>query len=129
MRETAYLADKVYAIIQKEDVFPKRSRWIFAKKIAELMDEILVAMEEANKPEVATEGLRIRRFEQQQIALGKLSALDRTLTQAMRSIPINPNRLEDIGHQINECERLVHAWINSDKQRYGAVPGSDKYRG
>ena len=125
MRETAYLADRVFEIIQKETAFPKRSRWLFAKQIADLMNEILITMEEANKPEAQTEALRIRRYELQQIVLGKLSALDRIFTQAMRSIPIDPDKLDAVGGHINECERLIKAWIKSDEKRYGAVKRSE----
>lgn len=56
MRETAYLADRVYAILQREDIFPKRSRWLFGQQIASLMADVQISIEEANKPEVQNDG-------------------------------------------------------------------------
>ena len=121
MRETAYLADRLYAVLAKEDIFPKRSRWLFAGKLADLMADIQIAIEEANRPEVQTVHLRIRRYELQQIALGKLSALSRLLSQAQRSLHINPDRLEQVAGSINTLEKYIYAWINSDRKRYGPV--------
>ena len=134
MLKAAELGDELFRKLCKEDIFPRRSRWIMAGKIADLMNDYETAIDEANVPKVKTPALRDRRFEQQQIALGKLDALDKRITQAKRVFDANPNRLEYISKLIIENKRLLQAWINSDEKRYGPpgvcaggldIPGSE----
>ena len=92
---------------------------MIAGKIADIANDYETAIDEANKPLVVTPYLRQRRFEQQQIALGKLEALDKKLNQAQRVLHIDPNKLEYIAQLIIDCTKLMQAWIRADEKRYG----------
>ena len=129
LRESAYLCDKVLRKLMNEKVFPKRSRWLISGKIADLTNEYMAAVIEANDPKVQTTELRDRRYTLQQIAIGKLSALDVLLNQAKRSLGLPADELEDIAGQINNCRKLLSSWVASDLKRYGPPSGAVKYQG
>ena len=123
MKASMDMTDAILKKLQNEKFFPRRFRWLIAGKIADLANDYMTAIIEANDPKVQTQGLRDRRFELQQIALGKLSALDVKLAQAVRVMELNPNELEYIAGLVNRCRELMQAWVNSDKKRYGSPSG------
>ncbi|MBR3278700.1 MAG: hypothetical protein IKG01_07400 [Lachnospiraceae bacterium] len=128
LRESAYLVERILRKLCQEKVFPKRSRWVIAQKIADTANEYLTAVIEANDPKVQTEELRERRFTLQQIALGKLSALDVLINMAIRVLSLKPENFKDIADRIITCEKLLKAWIASDEKRYGPPSGAERYR-
>lgn len=128
LRESEYLTDRILRKVCQEKVFPKRSRWVIAEKIADTAVDYLTAVIEANDPKVQTQELRDRRYTLQQIALGKLSALDVLLNTAIRVLSLQPENFKDIASRIITCERLLKAWIASDEKRYGPPSEAEKYR-
>lgn len=123
MKASMDMTDAILKKVQNEKYFPRRSRWVITGKIADLANDYMTSINEANDPKVQTQGLRDRRFELQQIAFGKLSALDVKLSQAVRVLNLNPDELEYITGLVNRCKTLLQAWVNSDIKRYGSPSG------
>ena len=129
LRESANLTDEIFKKLTQESIFPRRSRWVMAHKIADLANDYMDAVVEANDPKVQTKALRDRRYTLQQIAIGKLSALDVKLSQAVRVFNLNPDEFEVISGKINECSKLLASWVESDVKRYGPPSEAELYRG
>ena len=98
-------------------------------KIADMTNDFMTSVIEANDPKVQTVELRDRRYTLQQIALGKLSAVDVLLNAAIRRFNLPADEFEFIAEKINNCEKLIKAWVNSDEKRYGPPSEAIKYRG
>ena len=118
-RYAGELAKKVLDKLCKEKVFPKRSRWIIAKKIADLTVDFHSSVHKANAIKVVTQVERDERHKAQTLALANLSALDAELNLAMDVLNINPDDLGDIAELEKTCERVIQGWINSEIKRYG----------
>ena len=95
-RYAGELATKLIQKLCSEKVFPRRSRWLIAKKIADLTVEFHSAVHYANGIKVATQGERDERHKAQTLALAKLYAVDAELTVAMDVLHINP---DDLGEE------------------------------
>ena len=118
-RYAGELAKKVLDKLCKEKVFPKRSRWIIAKKIADLTVDFHSSVHKANGIKVVTQGERDERHKAQTLALANLSALDAELNLAMDVLNINPDDLGDIAELEKTCERVIQGWINAEIKRDG----------
>ncbi len=118
-RYAGELAKKVLDKLCKEKVFPKRSRWIIAKKIADLTVVFHSSVHKANGIKAVTQGERDERHKAQTLALANLSALDAELNLAMDVLNINPDDLGDIAELEKTCERVIQGWINAEIKRYG----------
>ena len=118
-RYAGELAKKVLDKLCKEKVFPKRSRWIIAKKIADLTVDFHSSVHKANAIKVVTQVERDERHKAQTLALANLSALDAELNLAMDVLSINPDDLGDIAELEKTCERVIQGWINAEIKRYG----------
>lgn len=118
-RYAGELAKKVLDKLCKEKVFPKRSRWIIAKKIADLTVDFHSSVHKANAIKVVTQVERDERHKAQTLALANLSALDAELNLAMDVLNINPDDLGDIAELEKTCERVIQGWINAEIKRYG----------
>lgn len=129
LREASYLSDAIFQKLMNEKIFPKRSRWLMSGKIADMTNDFMTSVIEANDPKVQTVELRDRRYTLQQIALGKLSAVDVLLNAAIRRFNLPADEFEFIAEKINNCEKLIKAWVNSDEKRYGPPSEAIKYRG
>ena len=125
LRETYRLRGAVFNKIKQEKLFPKKSRWAYAEKIFHQVLDYQTAVIEANDPKVQTIELRNRRYTLQQIALGKLSALDVMINSARDDLGLPAGEFDDIEDRIEECQRLLNAWVKSDEQRYGPPPDKD----
>lgn len=66
-----------------------------------------------------TQTERDKRHYWQTMALSNLMALDARVNQAGRILCINPNTMEYYAGLVNECRRMLLAWMNSDVKRYG----------
>ena len=118
-RYAGELATKLLNKLCNEKVFPRRSRWLIAKKIADLTVEFHSAVHYANGIKVATQGERDERHKAQTLALAKLYAVDAELTVARDVLHINPDDLGDIAELEKTCERVIQGWINAEIKRYG----------
>ena len=118
-RYAGELATKLLNKLCSEKVFPRRSRWLIAKKIADLTVEFHSAVHYANGIKVATQGERDERHKAQTLALAKLYAVDAELTVAMDVLSIDPDDLGEIAELEKTCERVIQGWINAEIKRYG----------
>lgn len=107
----------------KEDVFPKRSRWLFAGKIADLANDYHSAIHKANEIRVVTQRERDLRHYYQTAAMSYLMALDSKVNLAQQALDIDPEKLHYYATLTNECRSLLIAWMNSDNKRYGPPTG------
>ena len=122
LRKSNEFTDHLFRKLCNEQVFPKRSRWLFSGKIADLANDYMTCINLANEIRVVTPKEREARHYYQTLALARLQALDAKINQAGRVLEINPNTMEFYAGMVNECKRLIMAWINSDNKRYG-LPG------
>ena len=129
LRESRRLRKAVSNKIRQEKLFPKRSNWQYSKPIWYATLKYYSAVIDANEPKVQTRELRNRRYTLQQIALAKLSVLDALLTAAKEDYDLPADEFESIAGIINECNRLLIAWIKSDEKRYGPPDEAELYRG
>lgn len=119
IRKTLEFTDHLYRKLCNESVFPKRSRWLFGGKIADLCGEFSEAVFTANEIKVCTQKERDERHYQLTMAIAKLLALDAKVTQAGRVLDIPPNTLELYAGYVNECRNLLQAWMRADDRKYG----------
>lgn len=119
LRKSNEFTDHLFRKLCNEQVFPKRSRWLFSGKIADLANDYMTCINVANEIRVVTRKEREARHYYQTLALARLQALDAKINQAGRVLEINPDTMEFYAGLANECKRLLMAWINSDNKRYG----------
>ena len=106
-----------------EEMFPRRSRWLFSGKIADLVNEFHSCVFLANEMKVETERDRDERCFQLNRAMSYLMAIDARMNLAMRVLYISPELLEHYAELVNTCRDKLLAWKNSDKKRYGSPSG------
>ena len=119
IRMTLEFTEHLYRKLCKEDVFPKRSRWLFSGKIADLANDFETEVFVANEIKPTTQRERDARHYHLTMAIAKLMALDAKVTQAGRVLSISPDTLELYAGYVNSCRNLIVAWMNSDEKRYG----------
>lgn len=121
-KESVEIAKKTLDVISKEDVFPKRSRWIMAYKIADHINDFYRYAMVANEIEVRSHEEFVDRHKYQTLAIAFLKAADDVITLAMDVMTVNANKLEFWAGQYNETLKQLQGWRNKDEKRY-----SEKY--
>lgn len=129
LRAANDLCDYTLRLLCKEDLFPKRSRWLMSGKIADMISDFHSAVFLANEINVVSPQDRDERHHQLTMAIAYLMAIDSKMNLAMRVLEIEPNRLEHYAHLANECRSKLLAWKNSDKKRYGSPTGLKNIEG
>lgn len=120
LRKTDELVDWLLRKLCNDKIFPKRSRWLIAGKIADLTNDFSINVFRANEIKVVTAQERDMRHYYQTMAVADLMALDVKVNQAQRILDISPEALHHYAELANDCRTLLLAWINSDNKRYGA---------
>ena len=123
LRKSNEFTDHLFRKLCNEQVFPKRSRWLFSGKIADLANDYMTCINLANEIRVVTPKEREARHYYLTMALARLQALDAKINQAGRVLEINPDTMEFYAGLANECKRLLYSWMNSDNKKYGPLPG------
>ena len=108
------LYDETLRIICKEDLFPKKSRWLFAEKIANTANDFTGMISYANSIEADTPKLALERHEAQRLAWALLAKLNTLMENAQRHYRFNPNRIGHWCHIFNRERGLLSRWINND---------------
>ena len=116
---TLEFTEHLYRKLCNENVFPKRSRWLFSGKIADLANDFETEVFVANEIKPTTQRELDARHYHLTMAIAKLMALDAKITQAGRVLSISPDTLELYAGYVNSCRNLITAWMNSDEKRYG----------
>jgi len=129
LRAANEFSEYVLRLLCKEDLFPKRSRWLMSGKLADMVNDFHTAIFRANEINVVTPQERDERHYQITMALAHLMAIDAKMNLAMRVLDIEPNLLEHYAHLANECRSRIMTWKNSDKKRYGSPDGLSNIEG
>lgn len=116
------LYDETLRLLCKEDLFPKRSRWLMAKDIAEMAGRFLDMGRYANGIKADTPELARKRHNAQREAVALLYALDGKMEAAKRHYQIDADRLKNWAHLYNHDMKLFKAWIDRDDERNSVFP-------
>lgn len=120
INKTEELVDHLTHKLCKEDIFPKRSRWVVAGKIADLMNDFETCVHLANEIKVKSQQERDDRHRYLTLAIAHLMALDAKVNRAQRSLDIPVDKLHHYATLANDCRTLLMAWLASDERRYGS---------
>lgn len=123
-KATDEIAKRTLDVLSKEDVFPKRSRWLMAYKIADLINDFHGAVMTANEIEVRSHAEFVERHKHQTLAIAFLKAADARMTLAMDVMTVNADKLEFWAGQYNDTLRQLQGWRNKDEKRYAEKYGS-----
>lgn len=118
-RKTLEFTEHLYKKLCSEKAFPKRSRWLFSGKIADLANDFETEVFLANETKITTRRERDERHYHLTMAVAKLLALDAKITQACRILEIKPETMELYANYVLELQNLLNAWLNADEKRYG----------
>lgn len=111
LRETA-------AVLTREKVFPKRSRWLFGVEIMGIANRYHTMIAYANGIHVKNHGLFAERYAAQTLAIAWLYALNVKMTAAQLCCSAPLDALETWSDTWAEADRLTKAWRSADERRY-----------
>lgn len=107
----------------REDVFPKRSRWVITGKLADLLNEAADALFEAYDYTVVTQEERDHLHYLQSTARAKLMTLDTRMNQAQRVLDLNPEHFGHYARLHNDVVDFLDAWMVAVQQQFGPPTG------
>jgi hypothetical protein len=113
------LVDETLRLLCKEELFPKKSRWLMAQEIAKTANRFLNWVVYANGIVVDTPELASERHNAQRRAVAWCKALNSGMEGARRHYKFSADYLKNWAHIYNHEKKLLTAWISSDKKRYG----------
>lgn len=118
------LLKETMAIMNREHVFPKRSRWQMAEPIAQIVNNYHTMIAYANGIKVLNHMLFAERFTAQTLALAWLYALNVKMTAAQIVLDAKIDAFTNWATLFNEAERVTKAWRTADRKRYEEQFGS-----
>lgn len=111
--------------INREGIFPKRSRWMMAEKIADLVNNFYDAVNIANETNVTTASEAEFRMLHITEAIAYLNALDSKMNFAVDVFDINPDLLDFWASLMNQEKKLLSGWKSSEKRKYSHLLSID----
>lgn len=118
------LYDETLRLLCKEELFPKKSRWLMAQEIAKTANRFLDMVNYANGIIVDTPELAKERHNAQRRAVALCKTLNSGMERARRHYKFSADYLKNWAHIYNHEKKLLTGWISSDKKRYGnLLPG------
>lgn len=112
----------VVELLNKESLFPKKTRWMFAGKIADLMNDFHTAVCTANEIRPKTAAEAADRHRMNTLALARLKALDSKLNLARDIYGVNPGEFRKFAALVNEEYKILNGVIASDEKRFAEMP-------
>lgn len=106
------------AVLSRENVFPKRTRWLYAYAIMDLVNNAHSWAMYANGIEVDTRELMLERYRAQTVALAWLYALNVKMSAAQLALSVPPEKCETWAKLFDEARSRVLAWRSGDLRRY-----------
>lgn len=112
------MATETMAMLAREGVFPKRTRWQYAESLARLVNiadslsNIADSINPSNRTEYAVRHM---------LNIGTvwvLTALDAKMTQAMRVLNVDANKLDSWTKLFKAARGSMYRQINRDKAKY-----------
>ena len=113
-------------LLSNEEIFPKRSRWMGCKDIAEAANEMLMCIFTANDVRVKTTEDARYRHAMQTRALAKFGALEKRMTFEAFYWERCPNLYEEWAGQMVELEKLLKNWNWKFDSKYAAWLGLEQ---
>lgn len=111
-------------LLNRENVFPKRGRWQFAYKIADLVNDYHSEIAFANGIEVKDHGLFVDRYDAQSRAVAYLHALNVKMTAAQLCCDAPLDAFSHWADLWAQAWTITIAWRGSDRRRYEKQFGS-----
>lgn len=118
------LLKETMAILNREKVFPKRSRWMFAYTIADIVNRYHTMVSYANGITVTNHGLFAERYIAQTLAIAWIYALNVKMTAAQICCDAPVDAFDYWANLWADAEKLTKAWRAGDKNRYEEQFGS-----
>lgn len=104
LRETDNITVATLRVLCKEDAFPKRSRWLIAQPIADLINKFHSAVMTANGIKVQSHVEFVERHKWQTNAIAYLYAANVKMNLAMTVLNINADRLSSWADRFNNAQ-------------------------
>ena len=114
------LCSYVITVTQKS---PKQFRFTFVSRMQNLALDVIENIYRANDTFVTENNKREsmpKRLDFQHAALTSVKLLAYFASVALEQQCILAKQFEQISKQVLDCQRLLGAWINADKRRFGA---------
>lgn len=115
------LCERLLKAVQSEEMFPKRSRWLIASKIASMAEDIQTEVRMANRIRVVYADDYLYRRKLQMQADCHCEALLSLIENAHRILSIDSRKVENWVGLIKQLEVLISKWRESDRKRYGEL--------
>lgn len=117
-RETDRITAETLRAICRENVIPKRMRWVVGEKIADLINDFHTSVSVANEIKVQSHAEFVERHKFQTLAIAYLKATDVKMTLALDVLQLNADYLDTWAGQYNETLKQIQGWIRKDENRY-----------
>lgn len=118
LRAVDSLTAETLRTLCRENVFPKRSRWLIAQPIADLINGFHSEIMIANEIKVETRDLMIERYHHQTLAIAYLEAANIKMSLALTVLDLEADRLEKWAEKFNHARKEVMSWKAGDRRRY-----------
>ena len=118
LRATDELTAETIRTLCRENVFPKRSRWLIAQPIADLINGFHSHVMIANEIKVETRELMVERYHHQTIAIAYLETANIKMSLALTVLDLEANKLEKWAEKFNHARKEVMSWRAGDRRRY-----------
>lgn len=105
-------------VCTNEKNFPKRYRWCITNGIVQDTNELVKLISSANAIKVEDVSDKLRRRTYQKMALELTEVLLDSVSVAYEIFRIEASRIEYWTAEIVDIQRLLRAWMRSDKERY-----------
>ena len=117
-RETDNITKETLKAICRENVIPKRMRWLVGQKIADLINDFHTCVNVANEIKVKSHAEFVERHKYQTLAIAHLKAVDVKMTLALDVLDLNADYLDTWAEQYNCTLKQIQGWLNKDEKRY-----------
>jgi len=112
-------------LVKNDKVFPKSTRWLYASPIAQEIRKAVVAIRHANSINVTMTEEYVERRLCQDRAYAHLEALFDLVDDAYQARYISDDRCEFWAGNIDGVQKLLKAWMRSDRERYRVYVPAD----
>ncbi len=112
------LLKETVAILCREKVFPKRSRWIIAEPIVSIVNKYHTFVSYANGIHVVDHATFAERYKAQTLAIAWHYALNVKMTAAQLILDAPIDAFDHWQRIWNRAKDLTYAWRNSDRKRF-----------
>jgi len=106
-----------------ERIFPKRSRWLGARDVADAASKMMGCIFAANDIKVKLPQEARDRHRLQTLAIGYFGELEKRMTYEAFYWENDPNLYAVWADLMNQEEKLLKNWVYKDEKRYAALLG------